>query len=281
MSECTSQPMHRLERRNPPVSSQRIGAMSLRYLYLLRGSWPRILELAYWPTVQMIMWGFITQFLAQNSSYIAQGFGILLSGVLLWDVLFRSQLGVSISFLEEMWSRNLAHIFASPLRPGEFIAAITMMSLVRTLIGIVPATLMAIAFFGFSIYSLGLSLVGFFLILSLMGWAIGLATSGLILRFGLGAESLAWVSIFALAPISGIYYPIAVLPDWLQPVAWCLPSAYVFEGMRAIILDGTVRLDLMVWGFALNAVYFAAGAIIFMLALRTARERAKLIQIGE
>jgi ABC-2 type transport system permease protein len=271
----------RLERRNPPVSLQRIWAMSLRYLYLLRGSWPRVLEMAYWPTVQMIMWGFITQFLAQNSSYIAQGFGVLLSGVLLWDVLFRSQLGVSISFLEEMWSRNLAHVFASPLRPGEFITAITFMSLVRTLLGIIPATLMAIAFFGFSVYSLGLSLAVFFLILSLLGWSIGLATSGLILRFGLGAESLAWVSIFALAPISGIYYPIAVLPDWLQVVAWCLPSAYVFEGMRAIVLDGVVRIDLMLWGLGLNVVYFALGVTAFMLALRSARQRAKLMQVGE
>lgn len=268
-------------RHNPPVSVRRIGAMSLRYLYLLRSSWPRLLELAYWPMVQMVMWGFITQFLAGSSSYIAQGFGVLLSGVLLWDVLFRSQLGVSISFLEEMWSRNLAHVFASPLRPGEFIAAITFMSLVRTVIGIIPATIAAIAFFGFSVYSLGLSLAGFFFTLSLMGWAIGLAMSGLILRFGLGAESLAWAAIFALAPLSAIYYPVAVLPDWLQPLAWSLPSAYVFEGMRAILLDGVVRIDLMVQGLLLNVVYFALGVAVFLLALRAARQRAKLMQIGE
>jgi len=269
------------EQVNPRFSAGRVAAMSLRYLYLLRGSWPRIVEWVYWPTVQMILWGFITQFFHAESSYLAQGFGVLLSGVLLWDVLFRSQIGVSISFLEEMWSRNLAHLFASPLRPGEFIASLTVMSVARTVIGIVPATFLAILFFGFSVYDLGLTLAALFLNLAIMGWSIGLMTSGLILRFGLGAESLAWVSIFALAPLSGIYYPIAVLPDWLQPVAWCLPSAYVFEGMRAVLLDGVVRFDLLVSALAINVVYFAAGVAIFLLALRQARVGGQLMHIGE
>ena len=121
----------------------------------------------------------------------------------------------------------------------------------------------------------------FFFTLSVMGWAIGLAMSGLILRFGLGAESLAWAAIFALAPLSAIYYPVAALPAWLQPVTWCLPSAYVFEGMRAILLHGVVRTDLMLQGLLLNLVYFALGVMAFLLALRVARRRAKLIQIGE
>lgn len=95
-------------------SARRIAAMVLRYWYLLRGSWPRLLELAYWPTVQMIMWGFISQFMATNSTWVAQAAGVLIAAVLLWDVLFRGQLGVSVSFLEEMWSRNLGHLFVSP-----------------------------------------------------------------------------------------------------------------------------------------------------------------------
>ena len=135
-----------ITRKNPSFRLHRILAMCLRYIYLLRGSWPRLLELAYWPIVQMLMWGFITQFLVGHSTYFAQGFGILLAGVLLWDVLFRSQLGVSVSFLEEMWSRNLAHLFISPLRPLEFIASLTFISGIRTLIGNVPATFLAIAF---------------------------------------------------------------------------------------------------------------------------------------
>ena len=270
-----------LARRNPAYSPGRVGALVRRYLYLLRGSWPRIVELAYWPTMQMILWGFLTQFLATNSSYIAQTFGILLAGVLLWDVLFRGQIGLSISFLEEMWSRNLGHLFTSPLRPVEMIAALVTISLFRTLIGAIPTSLFAMVLFDFSVYGMGLALVAFFFNLIAMGWAVGLAISGMVLRLGLGAESLAWAAVFALAPISGIYYPIATLPEWLQPIAWSLPSAHVFEGMRALLIDGTFEAGLMLRALALNMVYFLAGSLVFLHCFEAARERALLLQIGE
>ena len=266
---------------NAIFSIGRIAAMLLRYLYLLRGSWPRIIELAYWPTVQMVMWGFLTQFLATNSSYIAQGFGVLLSAVLLWDILFRGQIGLSISFFEEMWSRNLGHLFVSPLRPTEMICALISISLLRTLIGAIPASLFAIWFFSYSVYGLGLALVAFFFNLIVLGWAVGLTISGMVLRLGLGAESLAWAAIFALAPLSGIYYPIATLPEWLQPIAWALPSAYVFEGMRGILIDGTFDAALMLKAAGLNLLYIIAGSGIFLACFRSARKHALLLQIGE
>lgn len=180
-----------------------------------------------------------------------------------------------------MWSRNLGHLFVSPLRPYELIISLVVMSFIRTIIGIVPASLLAIAFFGFSVYSLGLSLIVFFVNLLLMGWAIGFAISGLVLRFGLGAESLTWVAIFAVAPLSGIYYPISVLPGWLQPIALALPSSYVFEGMRAVLQHGIVRTDFMVIAAALNVVYLVLGAACFLAFVRAARVRGLLFQVGE
>lgn len=263
------------------ASLRRVGALSLRYFYLLRGSWPRLVELAYWPTVQMILWGFITLFLVTQTNYIAQAFGVLLSAVMLWDVLFRSQLGVSVTFFEEMYSRNLGHLFVSPLRSWELILALMLMSLARTLIGMLPATLLAMAFFGFSVYSLGLPLAGFFVNLLVMGWAVGLIVSGIVLRWGLGAESLAWVALFALAPLSGIYYPIAVLPTWLQPLALTLPSAHVFEGMRAILLEDTFRPNLMAKAVLLNIAFLGVGASVFLASFRAARVRGLLLQMGE
>ena len=268
-------------RPNPAFSARRIGGMVLRYFYLMRSSWPRLIELAYWPTVQMILWGFITLFLARNSTYIAQAFGVLLSAVLLWDVLFRGQLGVSVSFFEEMWSRNLGHLFVSPLRSYELICALLLMSFIRTIIGVIPASLLTITFFDYSIYSLGLPLVAFFFNLLVMGWSVGLAVSGMVLRAGLGAEGLAWAAIFALAPVSGIYYPISVLPEWLQTIAYLLPSAHVFEGMRAIIVEGSVEPQLLVTATLLNLVYLSAGAAIFLACFRSARQRGQLLQVGE
>src|SRR3970040_1755688 len=167
-------------------SLRRVYALVLRHTYLLRSSGPRILELVYWPTVQMILWGFITVFLVNHSSWIAQASGVLLSRVLLWDVLFRGQLGVSLVFLEEMWSRNLGQLFVSPLRPWELIAALLTLSLIRTLVGVGGAALVALPLFDYSIFTLGLPLIGFFANLIIMGWAIGLLVSGLVLRHGLG-----------------------------------------------------------------------------------------------
>ena len=268
-------------RSNPVFSGRRIGAMILRYLYLLRGSWPRIAELAYWPTMQMILWGFITLFFAQTSSYVAQAFGVLLSGVLLWDVLFRGQIGVSLCFLEEMWSRNLGHLFVSPLKPIEMACALSIMGLIRTVIGLFPATILAIVFYGYSVYDIGFPLIAFFFQLIAFGWALGLALSGMVLRWGLGAESLAWIAVFALAPVSGVYYPISTLPGWLQPLAWAMPSAHVFEGMRAVLIDGVIRWDLMLTATLLDVFYLAAGVGVFLYCFRQARHRGLLLQIGE
>ena len=263
------------------ISMRRVMAIFLRHVYVLRRSWPRVLDLAYWPTVQMILWGFVTQFFMGHSSWVAQAAGVLISAVLLWDILFRSNLGVSLTFLEEMWARNFGQLFVSPLRPIEMVFGMTLLSMVRTLIGVTPAALLALPLFDVWVFSLGLPLVAFFANLLAFGWSIGLIVSAAVLRLGLGAENLAWVAIFAVAPISGIYYPIDTLPPWLQPVAWALPSSYVFEGMRSVMFDDVFRYDLLFKAMALNAVHFAAAVGFFLYMFRVARVRGLLLQQGE
>jgi ABC-2 type transport system permease protein len=262
-------------------SPARVWAMLLRYLYILKSSWPRTIELLYWPTLKMLIWGFMSQFLYQNSSYVARAFGVLLGAVMLWDLLFRSQLGLSISFLEEMWARNLGQLFVTPLRPYEWLISLLAMSVIRVTIGVVPAALLAIPLYHYSIFDMGLPLVAFLGVLMAMGWALGLAICGGILRHGMGAESLAWTVIFALAPLSCIYYPVTILPVWLQPFAWALPSTYVFEGMRAVMFEGNFRADYLFAAVALDLVYLALGATIFFIAFRDARRRGALLQMGE
>jgi ABC-2 type transport system permease protein len=263
------------------ASLSRIGAMVRRYWYLLRSSWPRILDLIYWPTVQMLMWGFLQMYVAENAGFFARAGGVFIGSVLLWDILFRGQLGFSISFLEEMYARNLGNIMISPLRPVEFVASLMIMSLVRLSIGMVPVTLLAIAFFGFNLWSLGLALAAFFVNLILTSWSIGIFVSGLLLRNGMGAESLAWTIMFLFLPLTCVYYPVAVLPHWLQYVSWALPPTYVFEGMRALLIDQVFRADLMLEAFAFNAILFTAASIAFLRLLRSAREQGSLLQTGE
>jgi ABC-2 type transport system permease protein len=262
-------------------SPRRVMAMVHRYLYLLMGSWTRIFELAYWPVMQMVLWGFFTQFMRTNSSFIAQAAGILIAGVLLWDVLFRANIGVAVSFLEEMWSRNLGQLFASPLRPYEWSISLIAVGLLRVVLGIGPAALLAIPLYHYSIFEMGLPLVAFFGVLLLFGAAVGLAVCGLVLRYGLGAESLAWVAVFAFAPLSGVYYPISILPGWLQPAAWALPSAHVFEGMRAVMLEGVFRWDLFTYAVLLDIAYLMAGLGFFLFVFHIARKRGLLLQMGE
>jgi ABC-2 type transport system permease protein len=262
-------------------SLHRVNAMVRRYWYLLRSSWPRILDLIYWPTVQMLMWGFLQMYVAQNAGFFARAGGVFIGSVLLWDILFRGQLGFSISFLEEMYARNLANIMMSPLRPVEFIAALMLMSLVRLSIGLVPVTLLAIAFFGFNLWALGIALAAFFVNLILTSWSIGIFVAGLLLRNGLGAESMAWTIMFLFLPLTCVYYPVTVLPEWLQYVAWALPPTYVFEGMRALLIDHQFRGDLMLQAFGLNVVLFALASTSFLLLLRSARDQGTLLQGGE
>ncbi len=262
-------------------SASRVGAMVRRYWYLLRSSWPRILDLIYWPTVQMLMWGFLQLYVSQNAGFFARAGGVFIGAVILWDILFRGQLGFSISFLEEMYSHNLANLMMSPLRPVEFVAALMIMSLVRLLIGMIPVTLLAIAFFGFNVWSLGFALAAFFANLILTSWAIGIFVAGLLLRNGMGAESMAWTIMFLFLPLTCVYYPVTVLPHWLQYVAWALPPTYVFEGMRALVISHVFRADLMIEAFVFNLVLFGAASLAFMALLQSARVQGSLLQTGE
>ena len=262
-------------------SMRRVGALIRRHAYLLLKSWPRLVSMAYYPTVTMVLWAFLTLYLAPTNRFLTDAPGFFIGAVLLWDVLFRGQLGVSLTFVEEVYSRNLGNLFVSPLRLHEFIAGQLTMSVLRTLIGVGGACLFAWLLFRYSIFSMGLPLAAFFASLLGFGWAVGLAVSAMILRFGLGAEELAWAAIFLLAPVSGVYYPIGVLPPALQVVSYALPTAHVFEGMRAVLLRHTFDTTLFFNALALDVVYIAIGVALFGAAVHSARKRGTLLHMGE
>jgi ABC-2 type transport system permease protein len=263
------------------ASLRRVRALVRRHAYLLLKSWPRLVSMMYYPTVTMVLWGFVTRYLAPTNSFLQSAPGFFIGAVLLWDVLFRGQLGVSLTFIEEMYARNVGNLFVSPLRLYELIIGQLTMSLIRALIGVGGACIFAYLLFRYSIFSLGFALIAFFANLTVFGWAIGLAVSAMILRWGLGAEELAWAAIFLFAPVSGVYYPIGVLPPALQAIAHALPSAYVFEGMRGVLLRGEFSWTQWLTAFELNVAYLAAGCALFAWAVRHARDRGLLLQMGE
>jgi ABC-2 type transport system permease protein len=265
----------------PAASLRRIGALIKRYIYLLRSSGVRLVELLYWPFLQMLTWGFLQEYLASNTSPAAQAAGVLIGSVLLWDILFRSKIGFSTTFIEEMWSRNLGNLLISPLRASELVAALSVWSIIRLSVSMIPVAFAAYLIFGFNLLDLGLALAAFFAILVLTSWSLGLISAGVILRYGLGAEELAWSLAFLLLPIACVYYPVSVLPDWLQPVALALPPTHVFEGMRAILLEHRFDAEQLWWALGLNAIYLIVGYVTFSRFLASARVNGTLLRLGE
>lgn len=261
-------------------SLRRIWGLTYRHLALYRRSWPRVLELMYWPTLQMLIWGFTASFISGRGGAPLLAASALLGGVLLWEVALRTQMGVSISFLEELWSRNLGHLFVSPIRPWEMVAALLAISFLRMMTGVLPAILLAFLLYAFDLFSMGPVVVLFFANLIVMGWSVSLGVISLILRHGAGAEALAWSVLFGLTPFSAVFYPVSVLPAGLRPIAFLLPSSHVFEGMRAA-LDGHVRWDQLGWSCALNLAWLALLLWVFARQFRIARVRGALLNIGE
>jgi len=263
-------------------SARRIWGLVYRHLAVYRGSWPRLVEMAYWPALQLMIWGFTASFFAHgrtgNPVFIA---GALVAGVLLWEIMVRGQLGVTLTFLEEIWSRNLGHIFVSPLRPFELIAALFAVSLLRTLLGLFPATILAYGLVHYNIFAMGPALLLFFLNLMVMGWWVALLIVALLFRYGAGAEALAWTLAFGITPIACVFYPVSALPGWLAPVALAFPAAHVFEGMRFALWTGHFAWKEFFDAAVLNLAWSALAIMVFGAEFRATRIRGSLISIGE
>jgi ABC-2 type transport system permease protein len=184
-------------------------------------------------------------------------------------------------FLEEIWSRNFTNLFVSPLKVSEIITALTLTALLRTLIGIVPAILVASPFFGVSLFDLGPPLFLLLLSLYFFGITLGLLVTSGLLRYGPAFENIAWSSLFLLAPLGCVYYPLSILPEWLQVLSKILPLVYIFEEVRSILLNNVVNYSNIVIALELNLIYFVGAVIIFYLSFYGARKKGTLINVGE
>jgi len=260
---------------------RRILSLMLRHFYLIKASLPRIIDLIYWPTVQIILWGFVSKFFTMHSSYFNNTAGIILSAAILYDFLFRSSISYNMLFLEEIWSRNLINLFVSPIKINEIVIALTCTALLRTMIGLVPAVLIAIPLFGISLLELGYPLILLLLSLYIFGITLGLLVTAGLVRFGPSFENIAWASLFFIAPIGCIYYPVEILPNWLQPIALALPLAHIFEETRSILITNTVHYSNIYYALMLNMIYLFLAICTFYYSFKTAKIKGSLINVGE
>ena len=253
----------------------------LRHFYLIKSSLPRILDLIYWPTIQIILWGFISKFFSIYSNYYNNTLGVILTCAILYDILFRSSISFNMLFLEEIWSRNFTNLFIAPLKLKEIILSLLITALVRTLIGLVPAIILTSPLFGVSIFKLGLPLLLLFLSLYIFGITLGLFVSAGLMRFGPSFENIAWSSLFLLAPLGCIYYPIEILPNFFQIIAKGLPLVYIFDETRNILLNNFVDYENLRQAYLLNIIYLIFGLSLFYFSFLKARIKGTLINMGE
>ena len=215
------------------------------------------------------------------SDYYSNTLGVILTCAILYDILFRSSISFNMLFLEEIWSRNFTNLFIAPLKIKEIIIALIFTALIRTLIGLVPAIILTAPLFGVSILELGFPLIMLFLSLYIFGITLGLFVSAGLMRFGPSFENIAWSSLFLLAPLGCIYYPIEILPNFFQIIAKGLPLVYIFDETRNILINGDINFDNLRYAYFLNLVYFIFGICLFYYSFLRARIKGTLINMGE
>jgi ABC-2 type transport system permease protein len=262
------------------MNTRRISALVLRYTFLYTRSVPRVLEMFFWPVMDLLVWGFLSVYLMQFQNRVPGAVTFLLGSMIFWDILYRAQQAVTISFLEDIWARNLLNLFVSPIRVGEFITATYVVGFVKILITVAVLTTLAWVFYSWNLFQMGFSLVPLFINLLLMGWAVGMVTTALIMRWGQSAEALAWGIPFLIQPAAAVFYPLNVLPGWLQPIAVCIPATHVFEGMRQVLNKEGLSAHHLGWAFGLNILYLIGGALFFRYMFGVARKKGLLAKLG-
>jgi ABC-2 type transport system permease protein len=253
-----------------------IRALLLKYGFVCSRNTFRAMDVFFWPLMDLLVWGFLTLYLLKVSNAVPSLITFLIGAVIMWNVLYRAQQVISVSFLDDVWNRNLLNIFAAPVRLCEYVTATYVMGFVQAVIVLTLLSGAAALFYSFNVFQLGIAFGAFFVNLLLMGWAMGLLTTGVILRFGPPAEALAWAVPFLIQPVSAVFYPVSVLPPCLQTVAKVIPSSYVFEGMRQILEHKTCDSGALLIAFGLNIVYMALAACIFRYYFEEARMKGLL-----
>lgn len=259
-----------------------VSALVLRYLYLYGRTPMRLIELIFWPIVELLIWGYLSMYLKEHAgAAIPTIVGHLLGGIILWDVIFRAQQGVAISFLEDVWTRNLLNVFVAPVRNAEYVAATFVIGFMRIVVTVTMLSVISFSLYQFSVFEMNWAIVPFFGNLLVTGWALGMISTALILRWGQAAESLAWAVPFFIQPFTAVVYPVAMIkPEWVQYVAKALPSTHVFEGMREMLSYHTFNWTHFFWACGLNVVFLSVAGWIFATTLSTTRKRGLLTKFA-
>lgn len=261
------------------MALHRIFALIVRNIYLLRRSPARLIDLFWWQMISMALWGILTLYLNRVAQADVNFTTLLLGALIFWEIISRAQLSIGFSFLEEVWTTNLINLFAAPLTLVEFTIALVTVSVLRALIAFTVMAVFGFLLVAFNVFDFGILLVPYALLLLVFAWALGIFTTGIIVRFGNAAEFLAWSLVAVLQPFSAVFYPVSALPSFLQPIALLLPSTHVFEGMRQTLLGGAVDPSRLLIAAGLDLVFLAVAFAFFAWMFRLARREGLLVRL--
>jgi ABC-2 type transport system permease protein len=261
------------------MKPHRIRAVILRHAYEVSHNGNHLSNMIYWPVVNIAVWGFFTIYLRRGDHLEPGIINCLLGAVILWGLFNAFQRDMAVGFLDELWSRNLVNLFASPLSISEYMTGLVAVNLVKALIGTVAEAVIALLFYHYNIFPMFPAFIPFIINLALFAFAVGVAVTGLIFRYTTKFQTMAWSVAGLLMPLSCVFYPLKSLPHFLQPVAWLLPTTHSFEGMRQAIEQGVFSVSHFEWGIELNVIYFFLSALFFRRMFESARARGLLVKL--
>ncbi|MBU1085774.1 MAG: ABC transporter permease [Candidatus Beckwithbacteria bacterium] len=254
------------------MSKARILAVIWRHLYNFKHRADRWVDAFYWPAVDILLWGLTSVYIRDLATDIPNIVTILLTGLVYWQVVWRSNYEIGVNLLEEIWSDNVVNLFASPLTVLEWMVAVNLLGILKMVMTIGFAFSMVFFLYGVNVLQVGWLMIPFVVLLLMNGWWIGFLVAGFIIRFGSKIQTLAWSGVYLLAPFSAIYYPVSSLPEWVQKVAAWAPLSYVFEGMRSVLFTGVMdQANLFKSGW-LTGVYLMASMVFFVIMFKQSKK---------
>ena len=259
--------------------SKRIFGVIERHAYDVLHNFDRLFDVFYWPVIDVILWGFLTIYLGKEAGAEFNFKSVLLSAIILWGLFYSLLRDIAVGFLEEIWSRNLINLFASPLSVGEHITGLLIVDFLKIFVSFIFTALLALGLYGFNIFSFAVAFAPYVLNILLFSLAIGFLVAAMILRYTSKVQTLAWSFSGLLMPVSAVLYPLSSLPPFLQKIALTLPTTYAFEGMRGVLAGQSFSPYHFWWGFGLSIFYLTIGVIFFKWIFEVARRRGLLVKL--
>jgi len=260
---------------SPALALRRIIAVAVRHAHVIRRSPHRIFDIAVWPVVDSILYGSIAMYMRETTGSVrsARIALLIVSGIIMWHVVYQAQIAVSTSFFEESYSRQLPSLFATPLRPIEWVLGAALQGMFKVVTGVTAVAVAVALLYRFDIVNAGPGIVPVMALLLLTGWALAVLVVGLVLFLGSGSEALTWGLLFVILPLSGALYPVSALPAAVRPLSAVLPTTHTFNAARTVAMGAATP-----WGqigiAAMGTAALMAAALAFAAtALRAFRRR--------